>query len=132
MGVPSSIYLLDTPCNDEALEKPTEVEVTDSFHPLFGRRFPLISSSSTVAGPGYVWVAYRDYMRLRIPFAATNLVASRSARAAKFSQEGIAELLALAKECEVLCPSNRRKSGPACPTKSVKKSQKKSRRSSRR
>ncbi len=128
----TSIHLLDTPRNDEALEKPTEIEVTDPTHPLFGRRFPLLSTSSTLAGPGFVWVAYRDYMRLRIPLSATNLVASRPARAAKLSRQSIEELLALAKECEVLCRSNRKPSGTTCPTNSANKSQRRSPRSSRR
>lgn len=33
------------PINNPLLEEVTEVEVTDPTHPLFGRRFPLLSVS---------------------------------------------------------------------------------------
>jgi hypothetical protein len=48
--------------------------VTDPTHPLFGRRFPLIATSTTLTGPGYAWVVYRDDVQLRLPLAATDLI----------------------------------------------------------
>jgi hypothetical protein len=113
---------LDAPCNEIELENPCEIEVTDPTHPLFGRHFPLLYTSSTLTGPGYAWVAYQGFMRLRIPLAATNLVLSRPRFRAKFSRESIEELLTLARESEVLCPLIQKTSGPACPTNSASKS----------
>ena len=52
----------------------TEIEVTDSSHPLFGRRFALLSTRPRPHSVGYLFVAYRDAMVLRLPQAATSLV----------------------------------------------------------
>ena len=125
-------HLLDTLCSKNEFENPAEVEVTDPFHPLFGRRFPLISSSSTITGPGYVWVAYRDYMRLRIPLSATSLVSSGPISRTKFTRQGLEELLALASEYEGLCQSTPQKSGRSYQNRSDSKSKKNSSPSSRR
>jgi hypothetical protein len=125
-------HLLDTLCSKNAFENPAEVEVTDPFHPLFGRRFPLISSSSTITGPGYVWVAYHDYMRLRIPLSATCLVPSGPISRTKFTRQGLEELLALASEYEGLCQSTPQKSGRPYQNRSDSKSKKNSSPSSRR
>jgi hypothetical protein len=127
-----STHLLDTLCSKNEFENPAEVEVTDPFHPLFGRRFPLISSSSTITGPGYVWVAYRDYMRLRIPLSATSLVSSGPISRTKFTRQGLEELLALASEYEGLCQSTPQKSGRSYQNRSDSKSKKNSSPSSRR
>lgn len=132
MDARTSIHDLDTPCKNPPLDETSEVEVIDPTHPLFGRRFPLVSASSTLTGPGYVWVAYRDYMRLRIPLSATNLAPSQPALQTKFTAQAIAELIALAYECEVLCQSNHKTSGAACPKRSASKSPRRSQRSFRR
>jgi len=47
--------------------------VTDPAHPLFGRRFRVLSISHPPQAPGHVVVAYRDFMRLRLPVRATDL-----------------------------------------------------------
>ena len=125
-------HLLDTLCSKNEFENLAEVEVTDPFHPLFGRRFPLISSSSTITGPGYVWAAYRDYMRLRIPLSATSLVSSGPISRTKFTRQGLEELLALASEYEGLCQSTPQKSGRSYQNRSDSKSKKNSSPSSRR
>ncbi len=109
-----------------------EVEVTDPTHPLFGRRFPLASTSSTLTGPGYAWVVYRDSMQLRIPLAATNLGAALPRVPTKLTLEAIEDLLALAGESEVLCLPSPTTSGTACPPHSGSKSPMRSPQSSRR
>ena len=55
-----------------------EVEVTDPTHPLFGRRFAMVSRTAALPGPGSVMVHYRQEMLLQIPVAATNLLAVES------------------------------------------------------
>ena len=47
--------------------------MTDPTHPLFGRRFALISVSSPLQGAGSALVSYREYMVLRLPVASTTL-----------------------------------------------------------
>jgi hypothetical protein len=51
-----------------------EVKVTDPSHPLYGRRFALLSTRPRPHRVGYIFVVYRDTMVLRIPQAATSLV----------------------------------------------------------
>src|SRR5271157_2167612 len=83
---------------------PTEIEVTDPRHPLFGRRFPLISMSASPHGPGHILVGYRDAMALCLPLVATTLAASQPCVHTKLTSEAVQELIAMAGECEVLCP----------------------------
>ena len=64
---------LDTPLNNRPDSDPEEVEVIDPTHPLFGRRFPVLSISRQPQSPPTVFVAYRDTMRLRIPVSSTSL-----------------------------------------------------------
>jgi len=62
-------------------------------------------------------VAYRDFMRLRIPVQATNLVADAVARPrTQFTRAALVDLLALLKECEAPCPAPPENSGSASPT----------------
>lgn len=102
--------------------------MVDPTHPLFGRCFPLASRSSTLTGPGFVWVLYRGDMRLRLPLAATNLAAARAATAGaplgptKLTPEAIRDLLALATQYsarEVPCPSAPPTSGADSPRPSA-------------
>ncbi|HTU20205.1 MAG TPA: hypothetical protein VMG10_19225 [Gemmataceae bacterium] len=66
--------------------------------------------------PGHVLVAYRDFMRLRIPVAATNLVADTTPRLRiPFTREAIRALLALWKECQDRCPAHPDDSGDDSP-----------------
>ena len=62
------------PCPQPTGRRPGRVEVTDPGHPLFGRRFALVSTRPRPHSVGYIFVAYRDTMVLRIPQAATSLV----------------------------------------------------------
>ncbi len=90
--------------------------MTEPTHPLFGRRFPVLSVSHPPHRPGHVVVAYRDFMRLRIPVSATNLGADNTARPrTQFTREAILALTALLKECESPCPAHPETSGVDSP-----------------
>ena len=132
MDEPSSKHQLDAPCKNPSQEKLSEIKVTDPTHPLLGRSFPLLSTSTTLTGPGFAWVLYRDYMRLRIPLSATNLALSRPVLQTKLAPVAIEDLIALARQCEVLCQSNHEIFGTDYPKHSAAKSQQRSPRSSRR
>jgi hypothetical protein len=104
------------------------VEVVDPTHPLYGRRFPLARISTTLTGPGYAWVAYRDFMQLRIPLASTNLVPAHSQVRTTFTGQAIADLLALAGAWALweagmeACQLPRTTSGDGCPPPSASRS----------
>lgn len=112
--------------------EPKEIEITDPTHPLFGRRFPLLSISSAQQSDGFVQVIYRQYIALRIPIPATNLVPSQPRSQTKLTLAALTELIELAEQCEVLCPTSPKKSGSVCQRKSKTKSATKLCRSSRR
>ncbi len=90
--------------------------MTDPTHPLFGRRFRVVSISHPPRRPGQVTVAYRQGMRLRIPVLATNLVPGTAASPrSKLTRVALLDLLALVKECEASCPVPPGASGPDSP-----------------
>jgi hypothetical protein len=101
-------------------------------HPLYGRRFAVLSISHPLNGAGHVVVAYRQSMTLRIPHNATTLALSRPSSATKLTAGAVADLVALAEDCEALCPLLRATSGAAGPQRSNNRSATTSRRSSRR
>ena len=125
-------YQVNTPLNNPLVEPATEVEVTDSTHPLFGRRFPLLSVSSRPNATGYVYVAYREYITLRIPKDATNLAPVRSTLRTKLTADAVEQLISVAEECKVLCKKqrttssyrkqNQKTSGSDCPNRKTKAS----------
>src|SRR5256714_15596468 len=92
-----TIEHLNTPINNPPVDDPTEVEVTDPAHPLFGRRFALLSTRPRPHSVGYIFVAYRDTMVLRLPHVATSLVATppESASMTKLTLHAVTELMAL-------------------------------------
>ena len=92
--------------------------MTDPTHPLFGRRFQVLSVTHPPQAPGHVVVAYRDGMRLRLPVPATDLASDDflSPRT-KFTPEALRGLLALVKECEGSCPGHPGASGTGSPTR---------------
>ncbi|WP_197036026.1 hypothetical protein [Fischerella sp. PCC 9605] len=98
----------------------TDIEVTDVMHPLFGRRFAVISISTPPSGEGHAVVAYRGHMRLRIPLSATQLALPKQYLRTKLTLESVTELVTLAKQCEVLCQSHPVRSGNASPQHSKK------------
>src|SRR2546428_3340332 len=125
---------LQTPVNNPPVDDLGEVEVTDPGHPLFGRRFVLLSTRPRPHSVGYLFVAYRDTMVLRIPQSATNIVSPppESAPMSKRTLHAITELISLAEQCEVLCPATQRNSGIDSPPRGKPVSAPTSRRSSRR
>jgi hypothetical protein len=140
-GVPAStncdpdgqtIYHLNAPLKNPLPHDLPEIEVIDPTHPLFGRRFPVVSRTSSPPGPGHVLVAYRQYMLLRIPVVATSLSASLPVVRTKLTAPAIKDLVTLAAQCEVLCPPSPPTSGLASLPNSKRKSSKNSPRSSRR
>jgi hypothetical protein len=91
--------------------------VTDPTHPLYGRRFPVLSISHPPQRPGHVVVAYRGFMRLRIPVPATSLTADNGRLLrTTFTWAALLELLALLKECEDTCTDPPGASGNGSPT----------------
>lgn len=110
----------------------TEIEVIDPRHPLFGRRFPLLSLTSSPHSPGYAYVGYREAMVLRLPLACTTLAPSRPSSPVKLTYDAVSELVAVAEECEELCPNLQQPSGTECPENFKSKSRTTLRRSSRR
>jgi len=97
------------------MEGLTEIEVTDPRHPLFGRRFKVFSWSSSSYSAGFVTVIYHDPMRLRIPLSATALAPPRQVGISKLTLAGVTELVTLATQYEVLCPSPQKPSGSGSP-----------------
>lgn len=105
----------------------TEIEVTDPRHPLWGRRFSIVPiDSHTRMGSKCVYVSYQD-MVLRLPIAVTNLVPPRPTLSSKLTLAAIEELISLAEQWEVLCPSNPILSGDSYPQVCKSKLQPKSR-----
>jgi hypothetical protein len=98
------------------LGEPTEVEVTDPAHPLYGRRFAVHSISRPTYGPGHVLVLYREHMHLRIPLPATDLASSpRPSHPTKLTADAIRQFLALLKEWDTPCPNDPPPSGDDSP-----------------
>ena len=99
-------HQVNTPLNNT--DQPVlaeEIEVTDPKHPLFGRRFPILSAHDSSCSAGHVLVSYRDYMALRIELRATSLTPSPRPKlpAIKLISQAVRELAQLAEQCEVLC-----------------------------
>jgi len=117
---------VNTPINNPLQEKYSEVEVTDPTHPLFKRRFPLLSISDPSHGTTYVFVLYREYMVLRIPLISTNLVHFKPFIPTKLTLQSLREFISTAKDCEELCHIIQNTSGRLCPQDSKEKLVKKS------
>jgi hypothetical protein len=90
--------------------------VTAPTHPLFGRRFRLITITRTLQSGSYARVEYRPGNPLILPLGVTSLspvLADGRART-KLTPEALAELVAVAGESEAVCPSTPETCGPAC------------------
>ena len=86
------------------------VEVTDPAHPLYGRRFEILSAPRGRDDHAHLLVRYRDGIVLRLPRRVTSLSAlGHDAPRATLSRTGVEEFLSLVKEYES-CPSRIRKS----------------------
>jgi hypothetical protein len=94
-----TICQLDTPLNNPSENNPTEVEVVDPAHPLYGRRFLLVSLSHSHRGPRQALVTYQRDILLRIPVSATSLFpAPQRLSKTKVSFDAVSELLDLARQ----------------------------------
>src|SRR4030095_10016220 len=100
----------------------SKIEATAPPHPLFGRRFPVVSRTSSPLGPGHVLVAYRQDMLLRIPVTATSLILSLPVVRTKLTFQAVQDLVTLATQYEVLCPPSPPLSGVASPPNSKRRS----------
>jgi len=153
--------LVNAPLQNPTADDLTEIEVTDPMHPLFGRRFAVISLSTSRQGSGHAVVAYKGYMRInsvamrikqkdlcispvamrigqdsmrtdpgdmriRIPLSVTQLALPQRALGSKLTLESMTELVTLAEQYEILCPSLPTPSGtvltPDCKQSSSKNS----------
>jgi hypothetical protein len=99
----STTYQVNTPLNHA--DQPVlaeEIEVTDPTHPLFGRRFPILSLHDSSRSAGHVLVSYRDYMALRIELRATSLAPSPRPElpATKLTSQAVRELARLGPVCK--------------------------------
>ncbi len=93
------------------------IEVTDPTHPLYGRRFQVLSISHPPQRPGHVVVAYRGSLRLRIPVPATDLTPDKTVSPrTRFTRDALLEFLALWKECQAACADHHEPSGTVSPT----------------
>jgi len=88
--------------------------VTNSAHPLFGRRFSLLYVSKPRHGIPNVFVSYRKHMTLRIPLSDTKLSETRLVVPTKLTLQSLNEFISIAKECEELCHTNLNTSGKVC------------------
>ena len=119
-------YQVNAPFQNPDQAEPTEIEVTDPCHPLYGKRFPVFSIGLSARSVGFVVAIYKDPMRIRIPISATNLAPTAKVPTSKLTLTSVTELITLAEQCEGLCQSHQNRSGtgsrrsskPALPTNS--------------
>jgi hypothetical protein len=91
------------------------VTVTDSGHPLYGRRFAVVPAVKS-ARSDYIHVAHCSGTVLPLPVRATSLhPLPREVGRTKLTLEAIHDLLRLAAEGAHACPSAPARSGQACP-----------------
>ena len=133
----SKTTLLDTSRKNQELGRGATaddrfVEVTDPTHPLFQKKFELLSASHGSRGSAQVTVRYRGDNALQFPLHCTSLSdLVKNAIHSKLTGEAARDLLALVKEYQS-CLRRPRKSGGASRSRRGKKSSKNSTASSRR
>jgi hypothetical protein len=105
----------DAPGADADLAGPEEVEVTEPRHPLYRRRFRLLSVVQGARSAGFVSVEYRLDISLILPISATSLQAVVTDKTpTKLSLEALGDLLTVAGGHEGGCRSSPAMSGEAC------------------
>ena len=121
----------DTHKSDDDVANSEEVEVVDPRHPLYGRRYRLISIGKETTTRGackelFARVHYRFGLTLLLPLGVTNLERNGLLCAAptKLSLDALQDLIALAEESGGTCPSNLERSGAVCRKRSGRRSQK--------
>lgn len=106
----------DTPSAEADGAEHETVEVVDPRHPLWGRRFRLVSVTGAWASTGYARVELRPGVPMMLPLPVTSLwqATRRSVLATKLTAGALTELIAIAGESEGACPSSLVTSGRAC------------------
>jgi hypothetical protein len=112
---------VNAPFQNPLVEEPTEIEVTDPTHPLYGRRFSLAAIRRPRPTAGHVLVTYGDRMLLRLPIDATNLASRPRPMGTKLSQAAVSEFVALGMQDELTWAFGSNTSGTACPQTSNRK-----------
>src|SRR5713101_3155185 len=107
-----------------------EIEVVDPRHPLYGRRYRLISIGKETTARGackelFARVHYRFGLTLLLPLGVTN-PRNGLLRAAptKLNLDALQDLIAVAEESGGACPSNLERSGAVCRKRSGRRSPK--------
>jgi hypothetical protein len=90
-----------------------DIRVIDPTHPLYDRRFQLVSIIRGTCSDSRVRVKWRFGLTLLLPLEVTNLVARNEQRTTptKLSIEAMEELVAVAEGSEGACPSSLGRSG---------------------
>jgi hypothetical protein len=91
--------------------------VVDPTHPLYARRFALVSVTGGLVSTRYMCVEYRPGIALMLPLPVTSLWPNPDRRAVrtKLSVEALTELVTISGESEGTCPSSPETSGVTCP-----------------
>ncbi len=98
-----TIYQQTTPFQNPIRKLKAEITVIDPRHPLFNRRFQVLSSSDPHFSQGHVYVIYREGVTLRIPFSATDILDQHfSLPSSKLTASSIREIVSLAEQCNLL------------------------------
>jgi hypothetical protein len=112
------------PGSDDDLALPEELEVRDPEHPLYGRRFRLISIETTACFDSLVRVSYRFGLTLQLPLRVTDLwpAGDKPGVRTKLSVDAVKDLIATAEGSEGACPSSLKRSGTVCRRRSAGRS----------
>ena len=102
-----------TPTADADVPMPADVEVIDPTHPLYGRRFRLVSITRGTCSDSCARVEWRFGLTLLLSLEVTNLVPRKEQRTmrTRLSIEAMEELVAVAEGSEGVCPSSLGRSG---------------------
>ena len=105
----------DTPITDGDLSGAEEIEVTDPRHPLYGRRFQLLTVTSGVRSAQLARVVYRPDIFLLLPISVTSLHPPTTRGVpTKLCLEALEDLLRVTAEGDGECRSTPTMSGEAC------------------
>ena len=113
-----------TPKADDDLPLPRDIEVIDPTHPLFGRRFRLLSIARGTCSDSCGRVQWRFGLTLLVPLEVTNLGLRKEQRTmrTRLSIEALEDLVATAEGSEGSCPSSLGTSGAICRRRSAGRS----------
>jgi hypothetical protein len=115
---------VNTPFNCKWYQQVTEIKITDPRHPLFGRKFPVLSICEQAHLGGYIIAAYPNGISLRLPISATDLAINHIVSPTKLTSLALEEFFSLAKECQLICQTKNLMSGNIYPQNSNKTSSK--------